>query len=61
MPWALAMLPVQRKRHVRILSNAQPERRRDVSCWLSTSACCAAAIFLESEVPFRSDPRFRKS
>ncbi len=33
MPWALAMLPVQRKRHVRLLSNVQPEKRRDVSCW----------------------------
>jgi hypothetical protein len=28
-----AMLPVQRKRHVRLLSNVQPEKRRDVSCW----------------------------
>jgi hypothetical protein len=32
-PWALAMLPVQRKRHVRLLSNVQPEKRCDVSCW----------------------------
>src|SRR6267142_4937599 len=32
-PWALAMLPVQPKRHVRLLSNVQPEKRRDVSCW----------------------------
>jgi hypothetical protein len=24
-PWALAMLPVQGKRHVRLLSNVQPE------------------------------------
>src|SRR5258708_10145243 len=31
--WALAMLPVQRKRHGRLLSNVQPEKRRDVSCW----------------------------
>jgi hypothetical protein len=28
-----AMLPVQRKKHVRLLSNVQPEKRRDVSCW----------------------------
>jgi hypothetical protein len=32
-PWALAMLPVQGKRYVRLLSNVQPEKRRDVSCW----------------------------
>ena len=25
-----AMLPVQHKRHVRLLSNVQPEKRRDV-------------------------------
>ncbi len=31
--WALAMLPVQRKRRRRLLSNVQPEKRRDVSCW----------------------------
>jgi hypothetical protein len=36
-PWALAMLPVQRKRHVRLLSNVQPEKRCDVSCWPFTS------------------------
>lgn len=25
-PWALAMLPVQRERHVRLLSNVQPRK-----------------------------------
>jgi hypothetical protein len=32
-PWALATLPVQRRRHVRMLSNVRPEKRRDVSYW----------------------------
>src|SRR5260370_1119356 len=31
--WALAMLPLESKRHGRLLSNVQPEKRRDVSCW----------------------------
>jgi hypothetical protein len=48
-------VPVQRKRHVRLLSNLQPEKRRDVSRWLMAAdlgdAAKPAAVRLGSARP----------